>query len=48
MAAGLQVYAPDQKSPEQVPFSFGACAHQGVLSVEPMRAGVGVPAYTSS
>ncbi len=47
-AAGLKVFAPGTTRSEPVPFSFGACAHQGVLVVGPVRAGVGIPGYTTS
>lgn len=47
-AAGLKVFAPGTTRSETVPFSFGACAHQGVLVVGPVRAGVGIPGYTTS
>ena len=48
VADGLRVYPPGQSSYEPIPFSFGACAHRGVLIVGPVRAGVGIPGYTSS
>lgn len=48
VADGLRVFAPGQASSEPIPFSFGACAHRGVLSVGPVRAGVGIPGYTTS
>lgn len=47
-AAGLKVFAPGLTRSEPVPFSFGACAHRGVLLVGPVRAGVGIPGYTTS
>jgi hypothetical protein len=47
-AAGLNVFAPGERRAEQVPFSFGACAHRGVLMIEPVRAGVGIPGFTTS
>jgi len=47
-AIALRVYAPGETRAEEVPFSFGACAHQGVLIVGPVRAGVGIPGYTTS
>jgi hypothetical protein len=47
-AIALRVYAPGETRSEDVPFSFGACAHRGVLSVEPVHAGVGIPGYTVS
>ena len=48
VAIGLRVYAPGETKAEDVPFSFGACAHRGVLIVGPVRAGVGIPGYTTS
>jgi hypothetical protein len=48
VAAGLNVFPPGTTRSEPVPFSFGACAHQGVLIVGPVRAGVGIPGYTTS
>jgi len=48
VADGLKVFPPGQTRSEPVPFSFGACAHRGVLSVGPVRAGVGIPGYTTS
>lgn len=48
VAEGLKVYPPGETSSEPVPFSFGACAHRGVLIVAPVRAGVGIPGYTTS
>jgi Domain of unknown function (DUF4232) len=47
-AAGLKVFPPGQTISQTVPFPFGACAHRGVLWVEPLRAGVGIPGYTIS
>ena len=47
-AAGLRVYPPGAKTSQPVPFAFGACAHRGVLVVGPVRAGVGIPGYTTS
>jgi hypothetical protein len=47
-AAGLKVFPPGATRSEPVPFSFGACAHQGVLVVGPISAGVGIPGYTTS
>lgn len=48
VADGLKVYPPGETRSEPVPFSFGACAHRGVLIVGPVRAGVGIPGYTTS
>jgi len=48
VADGLRVYPPGETRSEPVPFSFGACAHRGVLIVGPVRAGVGIPGYTTS
>lgn len=47
-AAGLKVFPPGATRSEPVPFSFGACAHQGVLEVGPINSGVGIPGYTTS
>ncbi|HYB29019.1 MAG TPA: DUF4232 domain-containing protein [Solirubrobacteraceae bacterium] len=47
-AIALRVYAPGETRAEDVPFSFGACAHKGVLIVGPVRGGVGIPGYTTS
>lgn len=47
-AAGLKVFPPGETRSESVPFSFAACAHRGVLIVAPVRAGVGIPGYTTS
>lgn len=48
VADGLKVFPPGETRSEPVPFSFGACAHRGVLIVGPVRAGVGIPGYTTS
>jgi hypothetical protein len=48
VADGLKVFPPGQTRSAFVPFSFGACAHRGVLIVGPVRAGVGIPGYTTS
>lgn len=48
VADGLKVYPPGQARADPVPFSFGACANRGVLIVGPLRAGVGIPGYTTS
>jgi uncharacterized protein DUF4232 len=42
-ATGLRVYAPGQRASKQIDFSLAVCAHRGVLSVGPVRAGVGIP-----
>lgn len=47
-ADGLKVFAPGQTRSEPIPFPFGACAHRTVLTVGPVRAGVGIPGYTTS
>ena len=47
IADGLKVFAPGQTLAEPISFSFGACAHRGVLSVGPVRPGVGIPGYTT-
>jgi len=48
VADGLKVYPPAETRSEPIPFSFGACAHRGVLSIGAVRAGVGIPGYTTS
>jgi Protein of unknown function (DUF4232) len=48
VADGLRVFPPGETSSKPVPFSFGACAGRGVLIVGPVRAGVGIPGYTTS
>lgn len=48
VAAGLKVFPPGTTRSETVPFSFGACAHRRVLVVGPVRAGVGIPGFTTS
>jgi Domain of unknown function (DUF4232) len=45
IADGLKVYAPGQRLAQEVPFSFPACAHRGVLRVGPLHAGVGIPGH---
>jgi hypothetical protein len=47
-AAGLKVFPPGATRSQPVPFSFSACAHRGVLVVGPVRAGVGIPGFTTS
>ena len=47
-ADGIRVFPPGETRSEPIPFSFGACAHRGVLIVGPVRAGVGIPGYTTS
>jgi len=47
-ADGLKVFAPGQTRSQPIPFPFGACAHRAVLTVGPVRAGVGIPGYTTS
>jgi hypothetical protein len=46
-AVGLNVFAPGERQSESVPFSFGACAHRGVLQVGPIKPGVGIPGFTT-
>lgn len=48
VAQALKVFPPGQTRSGVVPFSFGACAHKGVLIVGPVRAGVGIPGFTTS
>jgi Domain of unknown function (DUF4232) len=47
-AASLKVFPPGATRSESIPFSFAACAHRRVLIVGPVRAGVGIPGYTTS
>jgi uncharacterized protein DUF4232 len=47
-AAGLKVFPPGATRSQPVPFSISACAHRGVLVVGPVRAGVGIPGFTTS
>jgi hypothetical protein len=47
-AEGLRVLAPGQHSADLISFPFGACAHSSVLTVGPVRAGVGIPGFTTS
>jgi hypothetical protein len=47
-AFGLKVYPPGQRQARLIDFPLTVCASRGVLSVEPVRAGVGVPGYTAS
>lgn len=45
-ADGLKVFGPGQRIAQEVPYSFPACAHRGVLTVGPLHAGVGIPGHT--
>ena len=47
-ALGLKVYPPGQTQARTIDFPLTVCASRSVLSVEPVRAGVGIPGYTSS
>lgn len=47
-ATGIRIYAPDQRSSQLVQFQFEVCASRSVLSVGPVRSGVGIPGYTNS
>lgn len=47
-ADGLKVFPPGQRTSQTIQFSFGACAHRGVLIVGPLRPGVAIPGYTTS
>jgi len=47
-AAGLRVYPPGLTRSWTIEFPFQACASTSVLNVGPVRAGVGVPGYTTS
>ena len=47
-AVALKVFPPGATGADSVPFSFDACAHRGVLVTGPVRAGVGIPGFTTS
>jgi hypothetical protein len=47
-ALALKVFPPGATGADSVPFSFDACAHRGVLVTGPVRAGVGIPGFTTS
>ncbi|MGN6869117.1 MAG: DUF4232 domain-containing protein [Solirubrobacteraceae bacterium] len=47
-ATSLKVFPPGATRSQSIPFSFPACAHSGVLIVGPVRAGVGIPGFTTS
>lgn len=47
-ADGLKVFPPGATKSQSIDFSFAACAHSGVLIVGPVRAGVGIPGFTTS
>jgi hypothetical protein len=47
-ATGIRIYAPGQRSSQLVQFQFEVCASRSVLSVGPVRGGVGIPGYTNS
>jgi hypothetical protein len=47
-ALGLKVYPPDQKLAQTFSFPLTVCASRSVLVSGPLRAGVGIPGYTSS
>jgi hypothetical protein len=47
-ADGLKVFPPGATRSEPIPFSFPTCVHRGVLVVGPVRAGVGIPGFTTS
>lgn len=47
-ATSLKVFPPGATRSEPIPFSFAACSHKGVLVVGPVRAGVGIPGFTTS
>jgi hypothetical protein len=48
VADSIKVFPPGQTRSGSVPFSFGACAHRGVLIVGPVHAGVGIPGFTTA
>lgn len=47
-ATSLKVFPPGATRSQSIPFSFAACPHSGVLIVGPVRAGVGIPGFTTS
>jgi hypothetical protein len=47
-AGGLKVFPPGATRSQSIGFSFAACPHNGVLIVGPVRAGVGIPGFTTS
>lgn len=47
-ALGLKVFPPGATQSQSIDFSFAACPHRGVLIVGPVRAGVGIPGFTTS
>jgi hypothetical protein len=47
-ADGLKVFPPGATRSQSIDFSFAACPHSGVLIVGPVRAGVGIPGFTTS
>jgi hypothetical protein len=47
-ALGLKVFPPGATVSQPIDFSFQACPHSGVLIVGPVRAGVGIPGFTTS
>jgi len=46
-AQGLRVYPPAQTASRVIEFGFQACTQRGVLVVGPVRAGVGIPGYST-
>jgi len=44
-ADGLKVYAPGQRAAKTISTPVTVCAHQAVLAVGAVRAGVGIPGY---
>lgn len=47
-ASSLKIFAPGATRSQSILFSFAACPHRGVLVVGPVRAGVGIPGFTTS
>lgn len=47
-ALGLKVYVPGQRQWQPIMFPLTVCASRSVLSLAPVRPGVGVPGYTAS
>jgi Domain of unknown function (DUF4232) len=47
-ATSLKVFPPGATKAQSIDFSFAACRNKGVLIVGPVRAGVGIPGFTTS
>lgn len=47
-ATSLKVFPPGATKAQSIDFSVAACRNKGVLIVGPVRAGVGIPGFTTS